>query len=149
MTDERATSTILLVEDNHAHAELVKRCISSQEIPTHVVHVTNGQAALDYLFKREEFADLEDALPPDLVLLDLRLPRLGGLEVLQEIRSAKDLPQIPVIVLTSSKADDDVRDAYRHRANSYLVKPFGYPEFSALIDQVLNYWLTLNQRPVG
>tara|TARA_B100000809_G_C15061018_1_gene502412 strand:+ start:556 stop:1032 length:477 start_codon:yes stop_codon:yes gene_type:complete len=136
---------ILLVEDNAAHAEIVRRSFEDQDVPSRIYHVADGEAALDYLFRREDYAD-EAACPrPHVVLLDLRLPKIDGLDVLKVIKSTNLLRTIPVIVLTSSEAEGDVARAYENHANSYLVKPANYENFVELMGQIGLYWSRWNR----
>ena len=139
---------ILLVEDDPAHAEVVRRNLSRSRIAIRMMHVSDGQAALDYLFRREEFSSPEISPRPGLILLDLRLPKVDGLEVLKAIKSDDGLSQIPVVMLTTSAAEVDVTKAYAFHANSYLVKPADCMKFGALIEAVGSYWLSWNQNPV-
>ena len=109
---------ILLVEDNEAHAELVIRGMRDQLVANKIHHVLDGEQALDYLFLRGAFADPEKNPRPNLILLDLRLPRVDGLEVLKIIKSTPDLLRIPVVILTSSDAETDIAKSYDYHANS-------------------------------
>jgi len=131
---------VLLVEDDEAHAEIIKRSLRAQGEPPEVVHVSDGQEALDYLFSTQG----EAARRSDMVLLDLRLPKVNGHEVLRRIRSHPGLDDLVVVVLTTSAAEEDVSAAYGNRANSYLVKPVGFEAFTALLDSLSSYWLTCN-----
>lgn len=137
---------ILLVEDNDAHAELVKRSFEQHRIPNRVTHLKDGKAALDFLFFEGEF-QFQNIELPHIVLLDLRLPKVDGLEVLKRIKSDRGLSKLPVIVLTTSAAEKDAAMAYDYHANSYLVKPMEYEHFKALMDQVGFYWMAWNQDP--
>ncbi|HET9220982.1 MAG TPA: response regulator [Roseiflexaceae bacterium] len=138
---------ILLVEDNADHAELVIRNLEELPLDNRVFHVTNGQAALDYLLRREDYIDPARSPRPHIILLDLRLPRIDGLQVLQAIKTSEVLRQIPVIVLTTSDANQDVTRAYDCYANSYLVKPLGHEQFRKLIGDLGLYWLVQNRLP--
>jgi len=139
--------TILLVEDNPDHAELIKRNFEDFQIANRLLHVEDGEAALDYLHARGRFADLASFPRPHLVLLDLRLPRVDGLEVLREIKCHPELQKLPTIILTTSDAERDLAKAYEYHANSYLTKPVGFPEFSQLLRDLGFYWLAWNRRP--
>jgi len=141
------TMEVLLVEDDEDHAELVRRNLTGQGVACHITHVTNGEAALDYVHRRGEFSDPGRSPRPDLILLDLRLPRVDGMTVLSEIKSAPDLKAIPVVVLTSSAADPDVAQAYLRHANSYVVKPLDLAGFGTLMKELGLYWFTWNQTP--
>jgi CheY-like chemotaxis protein len=112
---------ILLVEDNPAHAEMVKRALEGHPVANRIIHLTDGEAALDFHFRRGVFADPEKSPRPHVVLLDLRLPRIDGLEVLREIRTSAVLEKLPVVILTTSEAEIDADRAYEHHANSFLV----------------------------
>lgn len=138
---------ILLVEDDPAHAEIVKRNFESSLIANKMHHVTDGQLALDYLFRKNGFSDPNTSPRPSLILLDLRLPKVDGLEVLKKIKEDADISRIPVVVLTTSSAEYDVVKAYNSHANSYLVKPVDFPQFVALMESLGYYWLVWNQYP--
>lgn len=139
--------TILLVEDNLGHAELVKRTLNQHRIANKIFYVHDGEKALDYLFRREGFTDPQSSPRPHVVLLDLRLPRIDGLEVLKKIKQDDTLKQIPVVVLTTSKAEQDITMAYMNHANSYLVKPVDFTKFSQMMDDLGFYWLSWNRHP--
>ena len=141
------TMDVLLVEDDEDHAELVRRNLMAQPVRCRVTHLNNGEAALDYLHRRAQYANPDSSPRPDLILLDLRLPRIDGMTVLGEIKSAPELQTIPVVVLTSSDADPDVSQAYRRHANSYLVKPLDLVRFEGLMKELGLYWFTWNQSP--
>jgi CheY-like chemotaxis protein len=138
---------IMLVEDNPDHAELVIRTLEEHRIANKVRHFLDGQSALDYLFHRNEFSDPVNNVRPHLILLDLRLPRVDGIDVLRTIKEDDQLKSIPVVVLTTSEAEKDVTKAYYNHANSYLVKPVGFEEFKRLMDDLGFYWLSWNINP--
>ena len=138
---------VLLVEDNPDHAELVIRNLAEYPVPNQVIHLTHGQAALDYLLRREDYANAALSPRPHIILLDLRLPRVDGLQVLQVIKTSESLRQIPVIILTTSDTEQDSSRAYNNYANSYLVKPLGYEQFRKLIQDLGLYWLSQNKPP--
>jgi DNA-binding response OmpR family regulator len=138
---------VMLVEDNIDHAELVIRTLENHRIANQIKHFADGQVALDYLLRRGEYADPESSPRPHLILLDLRLPRVDGLEVLRQIKEQDDLNKIPVIILTTSEAERDVAHAYDNHVNSYLVKPVGFEEFSNLMNDLGFYWLGWNTHP--
>ena len=139
--------TILFVEDNPDHAELVMRSFEDHRVANHIRHLSDGEAALDYLLRRGDFENPEDSPRPHLILLDLRLPKVDGLEVLREIRQHQELERIPVVILTTSYAEIDVTKAYRHHANSYLVKPLDFEKFTSLMKDLGFYWLSWNHYP--
>jgi two-component system response regulator len=140
---------ILLVEDDDAHAMLITRTLEEASEVNMVFRVSDGEEALDYLFRRRKYAVHEDSPRPDFVLLDLRLPKLDGHDVLIAIKQSEELKTIPVIVLTTSENGHDINKAYCHYANSYLVKPLGFGEFSMMIQAVSSYWLLQNRPPVN
>jgi CheY-like chemotaxis protein len=139
---------VLLVEDDPDHAELVRRGLETSPSRLELAHVADGESALEYLRER---APRDAPGRPHLILLDLRLPRMDGLEVLREIKASPDLRDIPCVVLTTSRAEGDMLKAYRLHANSYLVKPGEYERFVELIAGVERYWLrqnrTISNRP--
>lgn len=137
---------VLLVEDNTAHAELITRCLETHEVANEVVHVGDGEEALDYLLRRGEYEDPGRARRPEVLLLDLRLPKVDGLDVLEEIRRHRAFDDMPIIILTTSDAATDISSAYARRANSYLVKPAEYDDLSRLMEEFGTYWLYWNQR---
>ena len=140
---------ILLVEDNPDHAELALRNLSDAGLANRVFHVEDGEAALDYLNNRGRYADPLSYPRPHLVLLDLRLPKVDGIEVLKQVKSSDRLKAIPVVILTTSAAERDVAQAYDHYANSYLTKPVDFDSFSNLLHDLGFYWLAWNKRPSG
>lgn len=140
--------TILLVEDNDDDAELTVRTLEEARISNEIVRARDGVEALDYLFCREPYAGRDPLDLPAVVLLDLNLPRLGGLEVLAAIRADDRTRSLPVVVLTSSRADQDRIAAYHHDANSYIRKPLDYEQFAASTRHLGLYWLVLNRPPL-
>ena len=138
---------ILFVEDDLDHAELVIRSLEVNLVANRITHLLDGEAALDYVFKRGEYADEETSPRPHLILLDLRLPKVDGLQVLAEIKADQDLRQIPVVVLTTSEAESDIARAYDNHANSYLVKPVDFDKFRQLMGDLGFYWLAWNRHP--
>jgi two-component system response regulator len=139
---------ILLVEDNEAHAELVIRGMRDQQVGNKIHHVADGEQALDYLFMRGAYADPVENPRPNLVLLDLRLPRVDGLEVLKTIKTTPSLLRIPVVILTSSDAENDIAKSYDYHANSYVVKPLDFKTFTRLMKELGFYWLGWNAKPL-
>ncbi len=138
---------ILLAEDDPAHAEIVRRTMELARIANRMEHVEDGYQALDYLYQRGRFSDPQSAPRPGLILLDLRMPKIDGLEVLEQIKSDPQLMHIPTIILTTSAAETDMAKAYRHHANSYLVKPVDFPKFTAMMESIGGYWLLWNRAP--
>lgn len=140
---------ILLVEDNRAHAEMVIRSFEANRIANEISHVEDGEQALDYLHHRGVYSDVKGYPLPDLILLDLRLPKVDGLEVLDDVKTSDDLKSIPVVILTTSGTDMDVAKAYRRHANSYLVKPIDFTNFTNMMNELGYYWLMWNHKPVN
>lgn len=138
---------ILLVEDDPAHAEIVRRNFAESRLANRLIHVADGQAALDYLLRQDVFADPETSPRPNLILLDLRLPKVDGLEVLERIKADPALRRIPVVILTTSAAEADMTRAYAAHVNSYLVKPVDFPQFQELMMSLGYYWLAWNKYP--
>ena len=138
---------ILLVEDEPAHAEIVRRNFEGFRLANRLIHVPDGQAALDYLYQQGDYADPTASPRPGLILLDLRLPRVDGLEVLKVIKQDPALAAIPVVILTTSAAETDMAKAYECHANSYLVKPVDFPQFVSLMETCGYYWLAWNRHP--
>lgn len=138
---------ILLVEDNEDHAEIVMRSFKAHQMAPPIHHVTDGETALDYLLRRGKYCDPEQSPRPSLILLDLRLPKVDGLEVLKEIKQTDELRGIPVVILTSSQAGNDVKMACDYHANSYVVKPLEFGKFTDLVRDLGSYWLGWNVNP--
>jgi two-component system response regulator len=138
---------ILLVEDDAAHAEITRRNLADFRVANRIIHVWDGQEALDYLFRQGQYVDPQTSPRPHLILLDLRLPKVEGLEVLRQIKADPDLHSVPVVVLTTSAAESDVLDAYQDNVNSYLVKPVDFEKFARLLESFGYYWLAWNRYP--
>jgi CheY-like chemotaxis protein len=139
---------ILLVEDNDAHAELVLRSMKDYRVANIIYHAIDGEKALDFLFHRGVFEEMRTSPRPNLILLDLRLPKVDGLQVLKTIKETPHLMQIPVVVLTSSDADKDIVSSYGYHANSYVVKPLDFRKFTELMQDIGGYWLGWNMVPL-
>jgi two-component system response regulator len=138
---------ILLVEDSSIDEELTLRALRKNNISNKVVVARDGAEALDYLFARGAYAGRDVSDLPQVVLLDLNLPKLGGLEVLRMIRAEEATKLLPVVILTSSKEDKDLLTGYASGANSYVVKPVDFTQFADAVRQLGLYWLVLNQLP--
>lgn len=140
---------ILLVEDNPDHEELIRRALDERQAPIELFVARHGEDALDYLFRRGAWTDQASSPRPRLVLLDLRLPRVDGIQVLGIIKSTPSLRDIPVVILTTSDSEQDMARAYARHANSYLVKPVDYQRFGELVSSIESYWLELNRQPAA
>jgi two-component system, response regulator len=137
---------ILLVEDNPRDAELTVRTLTKNHIANNIFVVTDGEDALDFLFCRGNYSQ-RNPCPPRVIFLDIKLPKLNGLEVLKIIKSEETLRQTPIVMLTSSAEDPDINTAYALGANSYVVKPVDFTKFSETIKQLDLYWLVINRAP--
>jgi len=140
---------ILLVEDNPDDEALTIRALQQNNILNEVVVARDGVEALDYLFCRGKYADRDPTSLPQVVLLDLKLPRVDGLQVLEQIRADSQTKCLPVVILTSSKEDSDILNGYKLGVNSYVRKPVNFNEFSDAVKQLGLYWLILNEPPTG
>ena len=138
------SAEVLLVEDDETHAMLIMRCFERMGV-ANIHWVDDGEEALDYLLHRGKHEDRGKNPRPDLILLDLRLPKRDGHEVLKDIKNSEDLKVIPVVILTTSKNEQDVTKAYLNHANSYLVKPLGFDKFQQMTEYLGTYWLRWNQ----
>jgi CheY-like chemotaxis protein len=138
---------ILLVEDNDAHTRLVLRAFKEDRLANPVNCVRDGEEALDFLYRRGDYADSTKSPRPDMILLDLKLPKIDGLEVLKAIKEDEDLMTIPVVVLTSSTDERDVQEAYRHYVNSYIPKPVDFDKFRQVVQELDYYWTIFNTIP--
>jgi CheY-like chemotaxis protein len=136
---------ILLVEDNPDHAELVRRNLEHFQVANSLYHVEDGAAAIDYIFGQGNYTDRNQFPAPDLVLLDLQLPRVNGLEVLRVVKSHSTLRRTPIVVLTTSDAERDVAMAYEFHANSFVTKPVDFQLLSQLIQDLGFYWRGCNK----
>lgn len=138
---------ILLVEDNPADVELTLRALKKNNIANRVQVAEDGEVALDFLFGRGQFADRNTDCRPKVVLLDLKLPKVDGLEVLRNLKSNPKTQTIPVVVLTTSKQESDIVESYRLGVNSYIVKPVDFEKFVESVRDLGLYWLLINQTP--
>ncbi len=127
---------ILHVEDDPAHAELVREGFRGHRLPHEIRHVASGAEALDYLLQRGAYAEADDCPRPDVVLLDLRMPGMDGIDVLAEMRASDELRDLPVVILTTSDADNDRLEAYRNQISAYIVKPMGFDSMAVLLDVI-------------
>ncbi|MDP9109411.1 MAG: response regulator [Pseudomonadota bacterium] len=145
-TDEFQQVDILLAEDTPTDAEMTIRSLRKRGLANHLVWVKDGAEALDFLFRRGQYASLPNS-KPRLVLLDVKMPRVDGIEVLRQIRQDPQLRSIPVVMLTSSAEERDVLESYRLGANSYIVKPVDTVDFDKVISDTGLYWMLVNKVP--
>ncbi len=138
---------ILLVEDNPDDAELALRALRKNNLANRVVHVVDGEAALDFLFARGAYEERSIENQPKVVLLDLKLPKVDGLSVLREAKADPRTSFIPIVVLTSSKEEQDLIESYKLGVNSYIVKPVDFDRFVVAVRDLGMYWLLLNEAP--
>lgn len=141
------TRTILLIEDNPSDVALTKRALEKSRISNRLVVVEDGEEALHYLFCTGEYSDRDQQDMPTVILLDLNLPKVNGVEVLRQIRQNEKTKRLPVVVLTSSKEDMDVLACYDYGANSYICKPVDFNQFVEAVGQLGLYWLVINESP--
>lgn len=138
---------ILLVEDNPVDADLIMRSLKKQNLANSVYAVADGAEALDFIFCRGSYSHREVTRHPRVILLDLKLPKVSGLEVLKELKQDGRTRKIPVVVVTSSSEDPDIKSAYELGANSYVVKPVDFEAFAEAMSRIGLYWLLINQPP--
>ncbi len=139
---------ILLVEDNSDDEELTIRALRKNNIINEIVVVRDGQEAIDYLLGQHKYKNRDITDVPVIILLDLKLPKVDGLDVLRRIRGEESIAVIPVIVLTSSKEEQDIIRSYRLGANSYVIKPVDFDQFNEAIQTLGIYWLLINEPPI-
>ena len=138
---------ILLVEDNPADAELTLHALAKSKLVNKILLVSDGEEALEFLFCRGKFSNRQFEQAPRIVLLDLKLPKIDGLEVLREIKQDPRTKAIPVVVLTTSKEERDMVGSYKHGVNSYIQKPVSFSDFQNVVSQLGMYWLLVNTKP--
>ncbi len=135
---------ILLIEDNPGDVRLTREILRDSRVRNSLIAVKDGEEAMNYLYRRSPF---EKALRPDLILLDLNLPRISGLEILGKIKSDNDLRAIPVVILTTSQAEKDIQAGYDAYANAYITKPVSLEQFSRIIQSIEGFWLEIVKLP--
>ena len=145
-TEIRRIRKILLVEDDPQDAELMLAALEGYHLADRVVVVRDGEEALDYLYRRGKFARRAGA-NPIVVLLDNKMPKVSGLEVLKTIKGDEDLKSIPIVMLTSSRETPDLIEFYKHGVNAYVVKPVDFSEFMKTVQQLVIFWATINEPP--
>lgn len=147
MMSETREIEVLLVEDNPTDAELAIRALKKHNLANRLVWVKDGAEALDFIHAQGAYADRAGKCIPKVVLLDLRLPKVDGIEVLRQLKSDEHTRTVPVVVLTSSKEDRDVTESYRLGVNSYISKPVEFEEFAKTVAELGFYWLMTNRVP--
>ena len=138
---------VLLIEDNMNDAELTIRALKTNNLANKLIHLKDGAEALDFIFAQGNYSDRNIGNSPKVILLDLKMPKVNGLEVLRKIKADERTKKIPVVVLTSSKEDPDIQECYRLGVNSYVVKPVDFKAFMKAISELGLYWMILNQPP--
>ncbi len=138
---------IILIEDNPFEAELAIHSLKKNHLANKLIHLNDGADALDFIFSRGKYEGRNSLPHPKLILLDLNLPKVSGIEILKQIKSNELTKTIPVVIMTSSKEERDMVDSYQFGVNSYLVKPVSFETFSKSITDLGFYWLLLNQTP--
>lgn len=138
---------ILIVEDNPNDAELTIRALKKHKLANNLYVVEDGAEALDFIFCRGRYNKRNLCQPPKVIFLDLKLPKVNGLEVLKELKSNASTRKLPVVVVSSSKEDPDIKAAYELGANSYVVKPVDFDDFVSAMSQLGLYWLVVNEQP--
>jgi len=142
-----SSERILLIEDDSSEVALIKDALSDARIVNHLYPVSSGEEALEYFLGKGKYSDRVTYPLPCLVLLDLKIPGMGGLDVLGWIRKESQVPKVPVVILTHSTNQDDLATAYELGANSYLVKPFDLQAFRKLVKGINSYWIVLSEKP--
>jgi len=138
---------ILLVEDNENDAALTIRALKKRNLANNLIHVNDGQEALNFIYAQGEYEGRDPHNLPKVVLLDLKLPKISGLEVLRQLKEKEETKVIPIVMLSSSQEESDLCEAYKLGANSYIVKPVEFDNFSEAISNMGLYWLVLNKHP--
>ncbi|TRX02727.1 response regulator [Flavobacterium gawalongense] len=138
---------ILLVEDNMNDAELTIRALKKNNLANKLIHLKDGAKALDFIFAQGEYSHREMDNIPNVIVLDLKMPKVNGIEVLRRIKSDERTKRIPIVVLTSSKEDPDIQECYSLGVNSYVVKPVEFDHFVKAVSDLGLYWMILNQPP--
>jgi len=138
---------ILIIEDNPNDAELMTRTLKKNHLANDLIVLEDGQEALDFIFCKGRYVNRKIEVPPKVIFLDLKLPKVNGLEVLKELKTNNTTKQIPVVIVSSSKEDPDIKKAYELGANSYVVKPVNFKVFIKTLSQIGMYWLAVNEKP--
>ena len=138
---------ILLVEDNPSDAELITRALRKVNLANHLIHVKDGEEALDFIFATGTFAGREKQYVPKVILLDIKMPKVDGIEVLRQIKANSETKRIPVVIMTSSKEEQDIIRSYELGVNSFVVKPVEFNDFAKAVSELGLYWVLINQPP--
>jgi two-component system response regulator len=138
---------ILLIEDNMDDAALTIRALKKNNVINNILHLEDGAQALDFIFSEGEYADRAETTTPKLILLDIKMPKINGLQVLQRLKSDERTKKIPVVMLTSSKEDPDIKKCYELGVNSYIIKPVDFENFQSAVSQLAVYWQLINEPP--
>ena len=139
---------VLLVEDNVHDAEMTIRALRKVNLANNLVHVKDGEEALEFIFAQGKFADRQPSDLPKVILLDIKMPKVDGIEVLKQLKSHESSKAIPVVIMTSSKEEQDIINSYQLGVNSYVVKPVDFEGFARAVSQLGMYWLLTNQPPL-
>ncbi len=139
---------ILLVEDNAADAELTIRALNKVKVANNILHLKDGAEALEYLFGNGAYVDRDITKQPKVILLDIKMPKVDGIEVLRQLKTNKQTKLIPVVIMTSSSEEQDIISSYQLGVNSYVVKPVGFEDFAKAVSELGLYWMLLN-KPVS
>jgi two-component system, response regulator len=139
---------VLLVEDNIHDAEMTIRALRKVNLANNLVHVKDGEEALDFIFATGKFSDRQHTDLPKVILLDIKMPKVDGIEVLKQLKSRESSKTIPVVIMTSSKEEQDIISSYQLGVNSYVVKPVDFEGFARAVSQLGMYWLLTNQPPL-
>lgn len=139
---------VLLVEDNIHDAEMTIRALKKVNLANKLIHVKDGEEALEFIFARGKFADREASNLPKVILLDIKMPKVDGIEVLRQLKSQEASKAIPIVIMTSSKEEQDIISSYELGVNSYVVKPVDFEGFAKAVSELGLYWLLTNQPPL-
>lgn len=138
---------ILLVEDNPSDAELIVRALRKVNLANHLIHVKDGEEALEFIFATGSFTGREKKNMPKVILLDIKMPKVDGIEVLRQIKANSETKRIPVVIMTSSKEEQDIIRSYELGVNSFVVKPVAFNDFAKAVSELGLYWVLINQPP--
>jgi two-component system response regulator len=140
---------VLLVEDNIHDAEMTIRALKKVNLANNLVHVKDGEEALEFIYARGRFSDRQPSHLPKVILLDIKMPKVDGIEVLRQLKTSESSKSIPVVIMTSSKEEQDIINSYELGVNSYVVKPVDFEGFARAVSQLGMYWLLTNEAPIS